>query len=463
MSIETKRESGGIDMLHGPLLQKIFLVALPLAASSILQQLFNSADVAVVGRFAGSQALAAVGSNGPVINLFLNLFVGLAVGANVIIARYIGQHREEEVHEAVHTAIAVALASGVILMVMGVVAAGWILELMNTPDDVIALAAVYLRIYFLGMPFIMLYNFGAAILRSKGDTKRPLYSLIVSGVVNVALNLVLVIVFRLGVAGVAIATVTANGISAGIVVWFLMHEERMFRLEWRSIAVKKEHLGRIFLIGAPAGLQGMVFSLSNICIQTAINGFGSNASAGSSAALNFEYFSYFVISAFAQTAVTFVSQNYGAGEYRRCRKAFRCSIFLGMSICAAMCAVFLLARQYVIRFYTDDPAVIEYAVTRMMLVCTLECLTGVYEISGAALRGMGRSLFPALLTVLGSCVFRIVWIYTVFAKWHSYEVLMLVYPVSWIITGAAVLGTYEAVSRRMLRGEKETSVQTADL
>ena len=450
------RHSHQINMLSGSLLDKMMLFALPLAASSILQQLFNSADVAVVGRFAGSQAMAAVGSNGSLINLLINLFIGLSVGANVVIANYIGSGEEKKVQEVVHTAITLALVSGIFLLLLGIAVARPLLLLMESPHDVIDLAVVYLRIYFLGMPFIMLYNFGAAVLRSTGDTKRPMYCLVLSGMINVCLNLLLVIVFRLGVAGVGIATVVSNGVSAGLVLYFLLHEEETIRLHPGQLAIHKEHLRSIVRIGAPAGIQGMVFSLSNVCIQTAINGFGSSAVAGSAAALNFEQFAYFVINAFAQTTVTFTSQNYGAKQYERCRKIYRLCMVSGIGFCALLCAVFLAGRGVFIQFYTVEPEVIEYAMIRMSHVLVLEFLTGTYEISGAALRGIGCSMLPSCLTLLGSCGFRLLWIYTVFRNSNNFGMLMSVYPLTWIITGTAVITAYLIVrKKKFMCGEQQ--------
>lgn len=439
-------------MLSGSLLDKIMLFALPLAASSILQQLFNSADVAVVGRFAGSQALAAVGSNGSTVNLLLNLFIGLSVGANVVIATHIGRGETQKVQEIVHTVMALALVSGVFLLVLGMIVAKPLLILTESPHDVIDLATVYLRIYFLGMPFIMVYNFGAAILRSTGDTKRPMYCLIFSGVINVCLNLVLVIVFHLGVAGVAIATVTANGVSAGMILYFLTHEEDMIRLHLNKLFFKGEYLKAVGKIGAPAGIQGMVFSLSNVCIQTAINGFGSDAAAGSATALNFEMFAYYLVSAFAQATVTFTSQNYGAGQVGRCKKVFRQSLFSGICFSGLLCAVFMVWSDFFVRIYTVEEAVIPYALARMAHVLVFLWMTNTYEISGSALRGMGHSLLPAMLTLLGSCGFRILWICTVVRKYNSYDILMNVYPVSWVITGGAVMTAYLIIRRKVFRG-----------
>lgn len=442
-----------MDMIHGPMFYKILFFALPLAASSILQQLFNSADVAVVGRFAGSAALAAVGGNSPVINLLINMFVGLSIGANVIIANFIGQGREDKVKEAVHTVMSVALISGVSLLVIGIIIAKPILLMINTPSEVINLAVLYLRIYFLGMPFVMVYNFGAAILRSTGETRKPLYCLIISGIINILLNLLLVIVFHLSVAGVAIATVIADGVSAFLVVYFLSHSDDAIRLNIRELSLNKEIVVKVIKIGAPAGLQGVVFSLSNVFIQSAINGFGTHAMAGSSAGLNYEYFTYYMINAFNQTAVTFTSQNYGAKDLERCKRAFRISLVTGMTLTLVMSFIFVGATDFFAGIYTNDPVAIKYAIIRMKHVTLLECLTGVYEISGGALRGMGHSLLPALLTVIGSCGFRVVWLYTVFKVVPTFTMLMNVYPVTWVITGTMVMTSYLIIRKRIEAGQ----------
>ena len=423
---KSKGISNQMDMLNGSIFDKILLFALPLAISSILQQLFNSVDVAVVGRFASSEALAAVGSNSSVISLLINLFVGISVGANVVIANYIGQGKTEKIQDAV-------------------------LEIMGTPENVIDLAVLYLHIYFLGMPFLMIYNFGAAVLRSKGDTKRPLYCLIISGVINACLNLLFVIVFKLSVAGVAIATVIADGVSAVLIIYFLMNEEETIRLRLNKLKIKKSELIKVIKIGVPAGLQGVVFSVSNVCIQTAINSFGSDAVAGSATGLNFEYFTYFTISAFVQAAVTFTSQNYGARNFKRCKKIFVYSMISSVVICGLMSAIFVVWRDFFAGIYTTDKAVLEYASIRMVHVLLFECLASSYEIGGAALRGLGYSMTPAVLTVLGSCVFRLIWIYTVFNKFRSFEMLMNVYPVSWVITGIAVLIAYAIVRKKLFK------------
>lgn len=449
--MQSKKRSRQMDMLHGSLLDKILLFALPLAASSILQQLFNSADAAVAGRFAGSQALAAVGGNAPVVSLIINLFVGMSVGANVIIANYIGQKNTKKVHEAVHTVYIMALVLGIVMMMMGQLIARPILILINTPSDVINLATLYLRIYFCGMPCVMIYNFGAAILRSVGDTKRPLYCLLISGVINVVLNVFFVVLCHLSVAGVAIATIIADTVSAGLVTWFLIRSNDIIKLNLRELTLKKEYIKKVVQIGAPAGLQGAVFSVSNVCIQAGINSFGTAAIAGSAAALNFEYFTYFSTNAFGQAAVTFVSQNYGARQFERCKKALRLSLISGMIVTAFMSIIFVAGRTPFISIYTNDSAAIQYGIVRMAIVEMFEFIACLYEIPGGALRGIGHSLLPAILTVFGSCGLRIVWIYTVFHKFHTFQVLMSVYLVTWIVTSILVLGAYTIVTKKVYR------------
>ena len=345
--------------------------------------------------------------------------------------------------------MAMAVICGVFLLIIGTVLARPILMAINTPDEVLPLAMLYLRIYFVGMPFVMVYNFGAAVLRSIGDTKRPLYALIVSGIINICLNLVLVIVFKLDVAGVAIATVIADCVSASLVTYFLMTGDEMVRFNPKKMSLKKEQVIKIIKIGAPAGLQGVVFSVSNVCIQSAINGFGTKAIAGSSAALNYEYFTYYVINAFNQTTVTFTSQNYGAKKLERCKKAFRLCLGWGMAITGIMSLIFVLFKEFFAGVYTADSQAIDYAVIRMVHVLLLELLTGTYEISGGAMRGMGYSLVPALLTVVGCCGFRVAWLYTVFKICPTFSMLMNVYPATWVITGALVMGAYLIIRKRV--------------
>lgn len=437
-----------IDMLNGPLVGKIVIFAMPLALSSILQQLFNSADLAVVGRFDSDKAMAAVGSNSSLVNLIVSLFLGLSVGANVVVARLIGQGRKDKANEAVHTVVLLAVISGFIILGVGEILAPILLGMMNVPDDVLKLATLYLRIFFFAMPFIEIYDFGSAVLRSKGDSTRPLYALITAGVINVILNLVFVIVFKMGVAGVATATVISNFFSACMILYFLTHEEEMLRLDVRKLRIRWEYLLGIIKIGLPAGLQSMVFSLSNVVIQAAINSFGSDGIAGSTAEQNFEFMAYFVINAFAQTATTFTSQNFAAQDKERCKKIYRLCTFIGLASCLGLSMIFLIGRHLFIQIFSTDENVIHYAMIRMWSVCLLELLTGVYEISGGCLRGMGHSMTPAVITVLGTCVFRLVWVNTIYAAHRSYLMLMIVYPVSWVITGTAVTVAYFIIRRR---------------
>ena len=445
-----------IDMLHGPLLVKILTFALPLAASSVLQQLFNSVDVAVVGRFASSEALAAVGSNAPVINLLINLFVGISMGANAIISNHIGQNDRDRIRSAVSTSAVVALFSGIFLMALGVTVAKPIHSMMGTPVEVTNMAVSYLRIYFLGMPFIMIFNFGSAILRSLGDTKRPLYILIAAGILNTVLNLLFVIVFHMGVEGVAIATGISNLFSAAMVVSILLKEEEPYRLHPDNMRIQREELSHMLEIGVPAGLQGVVFSISNVIIQASINSYGFNAVAGSAAALNFEQYCYYVIAAFNGAAISFVGQNYGAGNMDRVKRIFLICMGLGTVSCAALNWIFAGWSDFFLGLFTDSEAVKEFGTIRMRTALVLQGLACLYEIPGSALRGMGRSMLPTLLTVFGTCLLRIAWVYTICPIWKGFHALMFVYPVSWTITGIMVMTAF-IVTFKKIRKKAELS------
>lgn len=449
MALRIHSHGTSIDMLHGSLLDKILVFSLPLAASMMLQQLFNSADVAVVGRFDSPQAMAAVGSNGAAINLMVNLFVGLSVGANVVVARCIGRNEIGKIHDAVHTSIALALISGVILLIWGLVIAKPILTLMNTPADIIDLAVVYFRLYFLGMPFIMLYNFGSAVLRSKGDSKRPLWSLGFGGLINVILNMIFVIGFKLSVVGVALATVISNAVSAVMIMYYLMMEEEPFRFSFRDLMIRREYISQILKIGLPAGIQGSLFSISNITIQTAINSLGSFASAGSAAALNFDFLVYYIVAAFTQSAVTFTSQNFGAGDYERCRKVFACTMGGGLLCTGIACFICAVWKTEILSLYTVNPEVLRYAEVRMIHAVAFLWMCNIYEVSGGCLRGMGYSMLPSTLVLLGCCVLRIIWVYTVFAWRNDFALLMDVYPVTWTVTGTATMIAYWYVRRKL--------------
>lgn len=449
MNTLIKEKDKQVDMLNGSLLGKLLIFALPLAASSVLQQLFNSVDMAVVGKFATSQAQAAVGCNGAVINLILTLFIGISVGANVVIARYIGENRKNRIKNAVHTSMVVAVISGFIVLAVGLLVSRGILEWMNTPEDVLEHAVLYLRIYFLGVPFMMVYNFGAAILRSVGDTKRPLYCLAFAGIINVILNLILVIIFHLGVAGVAIGTVVSNMISSTIIIYLLMHEEGDIKLSLKDLKMSHHELKEILRMGIPAGLQSVVFSIANVFIQASLNGYGSDAVAGSAVTLNYECYSYFIVSAFAQTAVTFTSQNFGAKKYDRCKKIFIQTISISILISWGMALCFVFGREFFISIFTSEPEVARYASIRMVHLLTFYCLVSTYEVTGGALRGMGYSMTPTIITVFGTCILRLIWIVTV-CKWYTgFETLMNVYPISWALTGSTVIASYLIIRKRI--------------
>ena len=439
-----------IDMLHGPLFMKMIMFTLPLAASSILQQLFNSVDVAVMGRFASSQALAAVGSNAPVISLLINLFMGVSMGANVIISNHIGQNDRRSIRDAISTVGLVAIVSGLLMMVVGILVARPILTMMDTPADVLDMAVTYLRIFFLGIPFFMIFDFGSAILRSMGDTRRPLYILVAAGIVNTFLNLVFVIIFHMGVAGVAIATSIANAVSAALIIYLLLHEKEPYRLRPKKLYIEWKELKRMLQIGVPAGLQGMVFSVSNVLLQASINGYGSDAIAGSAAAVNFEYYCYFIIGAFNGAAISFTGQNYGAGLNHRVKRIFAICLFMGFVGCAALNWFFIWQEDFFLRLFTDSPAVIAFGKTRMHIALAWQSIAAFYEISGSVLRGMGKSIEPTLITVFGTCLLRIVWIYTIMPGWRGFDHLITVYPVSWAITSVMMLGLYFWQTRHLL-------------
>lgn len=437
-----KNQTKEMDMLNGGLSGKLILFAIPLAFSSILQQLFNSADVAVVGRFAGSKALAAVGSCVALVGIFVNLIVGLSVGPNAALANLIGQNKRDQISKMLHTILTFGVILGMILMGLGMLFARPILEVSGTPDTVMKEALLYIRIYFLGIPFMTVYNFGAAILRSYGDTRRPLYYLIVSGTINVILNLVLVIKFHLGVAGVAIATVIANIVSTLLLMICLCRKQDEFRFSFSKMGMEGQYLRKVLMIGIPAGIQGAIFSVSNVFIQKGINSFGEDAIAGSSLALNFEYFTYDIAAAFAQAAVTFTSQNYGAGNLKRCKKIFWLCMLFGMVFTEILSGIFLIWDDFFVSIYTISEAVAFYGLIRLHHVCALEGLTAMYEVESAALRGMGKSLAPSIITIIGTVVFRIIWLGTIFRLVPTYEMLMNVYVASWVFTGIAILVVY---------------------
>ena len=431
-----------MDMLNGGLAGKLILFSIPLAFSSILQQLFNSADVAVVGRFAGDQALAAVGSCVALVGIFVNLIVGLSVGPNAALANLIGQNKREQISAMLHTILTFGLILGIGLMCLGFIIAKPVLVVSGTPDSVMDQAMLYIRIYLLSIPFMLLYNFGAAALRSYGDSKRPMYYLLLAGVVNVVLNLLLVVGVHLGVEGVAIGTLASNVLSASLVLLCLYRREDEFQFRFENMQIRKDFLRRVLVIGVPAGIQGAIFSVSNVFIQSGINSFGEDAIAGASVGLNFEYFTYAIACAFAQGAVTFTSQNYGAGNLKRCKKIFCLSMLFGIGFTEILSVIFIAGGNTFVHIYTASDAVAMYALIRMQHVCSLEGLTATYEVESAALRGMGKSLEPAIITILGTVVFRMIWMVTVFKRVPTYNMLMNVYVASWVVTGGLIFIIY---------------------
>lgn len=438
-----------MNMTEGPVLGKILRFSLPLMLTGILQLLYNAADVVVVGQFVGSQALAAVSNAGPLINLIVNVFVGLSLGASVAVAKGIGAGKTEDVSRTVHTSIALALLAGVAVMIIGFFASRPLLVLMDSPDDVLDLSTLYLRIYFAGSVFSMLYNFGAAILRAIGDTKRPLYYLTIAGLINVVLNVVLVTVFHMGVEGVAIATVTSQVVSSVLVIGCLMREEGAIRLIPKKIHIYKDRLLEVVRIGLPAGIQGSVFSVSNMIIQSSINSFGSVAMAGSGAASNLEGFISTAMDAVYQAALTFVSQNVGARKPQRIKRIMWCCLGTVSAVGLGMGGLYLLFSSEILSIYSPEPEVIRMGVERLAIMAPPYFLLGVMNVLVGGLRGLGNSLLPMIMTILGVCGFRIAWIYTVFPLNRTLNVLYLCWPLSWVITGAIHSVCYLITKRRV--------------
>lgn len=442
------KRSFEIDMCNGPLLGKILRFSIPLMLSGILQLLFNAADIVVVGRFTGKEALAAVGSTGALINLLINLFIGLSIGTNVLVAQYIGARDVRNVSETIHTSVLISLICGTIMIFVGVLLAEPLLTLMGTPEDVLSQAALYMRIYFIGMPVIMLYNFGSAILRAMGDTQRPLIFLLIAGVVNVIFNLIFVIVFHMGVAGVAIATVISQAISAGLIVLCLIRSDGMFQLHLKRLHVHRDKLFAMMRIGLPAGMQGAIFSISNVLIQSSINSFGSVAMAGSTAASNIEGFVYNSMNAVYQANLSFTSQNMGARKFSRINHILLLCLGVVTAIGLIMGVGATLLGNTLLRIYNTDPQVISFGLERMHLVCMPYFLCGLMDVMVGSMRGMGYSILPMIVSLTGACGLRVLWIFTIFAADHTLSTLFLSYPVSWTITALAHLICFLIVRRK---------------
>ncbi|MEE1449325.1 MATE family efflux transporter [Faecalitalea cylindroides] len=440
-----------MDMCNGPLLKKIILFAIPLMLSGVLQLLFNAADVIVVGRFTGNEALAAVGSTSSLINLLINLFVGVSVGANVLLGKHIGARDEENASKTVHTAVTFALVVGIAMIFVGFFLSRPLLELMGTPEDVINLSVLYMRIYFVGMPAFMFYNFGAALLRAVGDTKRPLYFLTLAGIINVIFNLIFVIVFHMGVAGVALATIISEGISAFLVFLCLKGADGVLHLDHRSLSFHKDVAIQMMKIGLPAGLQGCIFSVSNVLIQSSVNSFGSIAMAGNTASANLEGFVYNAMNSLYQTSLSFTSQNIGAKKYKRVDKILIECLVIVMIVGIVMGGGAYLIGTSLLSIYSSDPQVISYGLLRMSLICVPYFLCGMMDVFVGSLRGMGYSVMPMLVSLTGACLFRIVWICTIFATNRSLFVLYFSYPVSWALTATAHLICYMIVRKKVFK------------
>ena len=440
-----------INMLEGSIWDKILQFAIPLAITSIMQQLFNAADVAIVGQFVGKQALAAVGANAVVINLMLNLFIGLSIGSNVVCANYLGAREYLNLKRGVHTSIIIAVAGGAFLAVFGAIFARDILVYIDTPAEVLDMAIIYLQILMIGVPILMIYNFGSAILRSKGDTKRPLYVLVVSGILNLLLNIFFVVNLKLSVAGVALATIISTFFCSLANLWMLMHEEGDLKVSLGKIRMEKRTSLLIAKVGIPAGIQGAIFSFSNVLVQGGINTLGAKAVAAITAALNFEYFSYFVQNSFAQAGISFLGQNYGAGNKERCKKIIRWSIILGAGSTAIVSWMFIILRYGLAGFFSTDAEVIELAATRILIVCALYCVNSINDVLSSLMRAVGYSLMPAIICVIGICGVRVVWLYTVFYAHPTYDMLNYCYPLSWIVSACVMVPTAYYIIKKQIR------------
>ena len=440
---------GILDMTTGPFFKKILIFSIPLMLTGVLQLIYNAADVMVVGRFAGSTSLAAVGSTSSLVNLIINLFIGLSTGAGVVTARHIGAAEGKKIHQSVHTAMAISLVSGFAVGAFGYFFSEKFLTLMGTPDDVLPLATPYLQIYFLGAPGSLVYNFGASIVRATGDTKRPLYILSFTGLINVALNLVLVIVFHMNVAGVAIATIVAQYVSAILIVIRLAHLENACRLKLNKIKIYKDELISIIKIGLPAGVQSSLFSFSNVLIQSTINSFGSIAMAGNTAAQNVDAIVYTCTNAVAQTAMTFTSQNIGAKKYENLRKVYFMCLGLAFGISITLGAVGLIFPEQLVGIFTTDPQVVEIGKTRVYIMMSTYFVCSLMDVAGCQIRGMGKSVEPMVITLLGACGLRVLWLYTGFPLNKTLWNLYLSYPISWAVTFIALFICYFVFEKRL--------------
>lgn len=452
--MNTKTSKYEIDMCNGSILDKLVSFSIPLMLSGILQLLFNAVDIIVVGQFTGNEALAAVGSTTALINVFVNLFIGISLGASVLAARFYATGQEKEMTETVHTSITLALISGIAMGIIGVIAAKGALELMDTPDNVLNLSTLYMRIYFMGMPFFMLYNYGAAILRAIGDTKRPLIFLIISGIANAALNMILVILFHMGVAGVAIGTIISQLISCVLVLTCLYRSEGSYQLRFSKLKINGAYMEQIFQVGVPAGIQSTVINLSNALLQSSVNSFGSIAMAGYTAANNMLGFLYMSVNSITQACMSFTSQNYGVGKLKRMDKVLRDCAILSISIAAVLGGLAYSFGPQILTVYTSDPKVINCGMEILAYTSITYFLCGIMDLFPGALRGMGYSAVPMVLSVIGTVGTRIVWVFGIFPNHRSLSVLFVSYPVSWILTIVLQVVCFYFVRKRVHQKEK---------
>lgn len=446
-----KTFSKKMDILNGPIVYNIVLFAIPIFLTSSFQQLFNAADIIVCGKFVGSTALAAVGANTQIINLFINSFMGLSIGANVLIANYIGAGKTQKIHNVVHTSMTFACVFGVILMVIGLFLSRNILMFLGTPDEILKPATLYLKVIFLAIPFIVVYNFGAAILRSIGDTKRPLIILTSTGVLNIVLNMIFVVFFGLGVAGVAIATAVANVVNAIAVVYLLVKENSDIKYNIKEWIIVPDSLFKIMKIGIPSAISGMVFSASNLCVQSAINSLGTKTIAANTAALNIESFTFYITTAFSQACLTILSQNYGAQKFDRCKKIVIYCIVVAMIFIGIIILIIKIFTNQFLLVFTNDSEVISIAKTRLEIVTALSFIQPIYEVYGSALRVLKHPYIQTVAVIFGIIVFRVLWVFTVFPIYSSYVTICAVYPISWAILIVFMFTAYMTIGRKMLR------------
>lgn len=438
-----------IDMCSGSIFPKIVRFSIPFILTNLLQLLYNAADMVVVGRFSGSTALAAVGSTTSLINLIVNIFIGLSLGTTIVLAQAIGSNNQTKIHKIVHTSILASIICGVFLSVFGILACRTLLTWMGAPADVLEQAVMYMKIYFLGMPGFMITSFGSAIMRTVGDTKRPLYFLSCSGIVNVILNLITVIFFKMGVAGVALATIVSQYISAILIIHSLRKNDRNIQLNYTDLKIHGNILTEIIKIGIPSGIQACMFSLSNVLIQSSINSFGSDAIAGSAASTNIESFIYTIMMVLGQTATTFVGQNYGAKKFDRVHASFKQCLLTVIIVGVIIGPVVYLFGTFLLSIYTDNTGAIAFGILRMKCICITYFLCGIMEVLSGAIRGTGSTVFPMISSIIGVCIIRILWLYTLFKIFSTPECLFISYPVSWVITSLTLLFFYLRIKRKL--------------